>query len=413
VAWTQITRGAIRSSDGAAKGKPPAGHTEAFGREPSLHWDISAGPLTHTVGTNGVSDQGAAMKNHDPRQIEALSPMAHGPSLPASDRRGRCPLKPICRRGSTPPPCCGIVVFDMRSWLPEEALKGFRKAWQLERGARIGTQFPAAALVSAASARVVSVEHSMFRRVFPLSALLIASVSIVSAAGGGAAGGAGGAAGGGAHGSSGHGGSSFGKPAVVTARPGCLGAVAGVPFAGAPWPTPSPSKTNPSPTNGLAVEGTVQSNLPRLTPQDQRILAAIKQANEKLGTSVMGTTDGQVKNRQPSRPANVTSTNEGIQRRNNGPFRPLIPLAQSDSSAVKKTTDPRSVQGQPDVSHMSEESQRLAREIIRETDKLGKVGNSGSGDGRSQAQQESLTGPSDTNNPHRPTSTVGATSRSC
>jgi hypothetical protein len=253
----------------------------------------------------------------------------------------------------------------------------------------------------------------MFKRVFPLSALLIASVSIASAAGGGAAGGAGGVAGGGAHGSSGHGGSSFGKPAVVTARPGCLGAVAGVPFAGAPWPTASPSKTNPSPTNGLAVEGTVQSNpdLPRLTPQDQRILAAIKQANEKLGTSVMGTTNGQTKNRQPSRPANVIGTNEGIQRRNNGPFRPLIPLAQSDSSVVKETTDPRSVQGQPDVSHMSEESQRLAREIIRETDKLGKVANPGSGDARSQSQQDSLAGPSDTNGPHRPT--MVAASRAC
>jgi hypothetical protein len=86
------------------------------------------GPLTHTVGTNGASDQGAAMKNHDPWQLEALSPMAHGPSLPASDRRGRCPLRPICRRGSMPPSCCEIVVFDMRTWLPEEALKGFREA---------------------------------------------------------------------------------------------------------------------------------------------------------------------------------------------------------------------------------------------------------------------------------------------
>jgi hypothetical protein len=86
------------------------------------------GPLTHTVGTNGASDQGAAMKNHDPWQLEALSPIAHGPSLPASDRRGRCPLRPICRRGSMPPSCCEIVVFDMRTWLPEEALKGFREA---------------------------------------------------------------------------------------------------------------------------------------------------------------------------------------------------------------------------------------------------------------------------------------------
>jgi hypothetical protein len=27
-----------------------------------------------------------------------------------------------------PPSCCEIVVFDMRTWLPEEALKGFREA---------------------------------------------------------------------------------------------------------------------------------------------------------------------------------------------------------------------------------------------------------------------------------------------
>jgi hypothetical protein len=261
----------------------------------------------------------------------------------------------------------------------------------------------------------------MIKSVIPASALLLCS-AFAFAAGGGAGGGGGGAAGaaGGGHPSgAAHGGSHFGNPAVenntfpgVRARP-CLGTVAGVPFAGAPWPTASPSKTNPSPTNGLAVEGTVQSSpdLPRLTPQDERILAAIKQANERLGTSVMGTANGQTKTKQPSRPVNVIGTNEGLQRRNSGPFRPLVPPALSDSSAVKEMTDPRSIQGQPDVSHMSEESQRLAREIIRETDKLGKVANPGSGE--SQAQQDSLASPSHTNGPNRPTSTVGATSRSC
>jgi hypothetical protein len=265
----------------------------------------------------------------------------------------------------------------------------------------------------------------MMKSVIPASALLLCN-AFAFAAGGGAGGGGGGAAGaaGGGHPSgAAHGGSHFGNPAVennpfpsVTARPGCLGAVAGVPFAGAPWPT-APSKTNPSPTNGLAVEGTVQSSpdLPRLTPQDERILAAIKQANERLGTSVIGTTNGQTNNRQPSRPVNVIGTNEGIQRRNSGPFRPLVPLALGDSSAVKEATDPRSIQGQPDVSHMSEESQRLAREIIRETDKLGKVANPGSGDGRSQAQQAGPgTDPrSHTNGPHPPTSSMGASSGSC
>jgi hypothetical protein len=46
-----------------------------------------------------------------------------------------------------------------------------------------------------------------------------------------------------------------------------------------------------------------------------------------------------------------------------------------------------------DVNHMGEETQRLAREIIRETDKLGKVANPRSGNGRPQAQQDSLAGP--------------------
>jgi hypothetical protein len=261
----------------------------------------------------------------------------------------------------------------------------------------------------------------MIKSVIPASALLLCSAFAFAAGGGaGGGGGAAGAAGGSHPSGAAHGGSSFGNPAVenntfpgVRARSGCVGAVAGVPSTGAPWPMAPPSKTNPSPTNGLAVEGTVQSNpdLPRLTQQDERIIAAIKQANEKLG-AVGNPTNGRTKNRQPSRPANVIGTNEGIQRRNSGPLRPLAPPALSDSSAIKETTDPRSVQGKPDVSHMSEEAQRLAREIIRVTDKLGKVGNPGSGDGRSQAQQDSLAGPS-ANGPHRPTSTMGATSRSC
>ena len=254
----------------------------------------------------------------------------------------------------------------------------------------------------------------MFKRVFPLSALLIASVSIASAAGGGAGAGAGGAGGGGHPSGAAHRGSSFGNPGIENntfpggrARSPCIGAVAGVPTSGAPWPI-APATTNPSPTNGFAVDGTVQSNpdLPRLTQQDERTLAAIKQANEKLG-EVGNPTNGRT-DRQPSRPASVVGTNDGIQKRNSGPSRPLAPLALGDSSAVKETTDPRSIKGKPDVNHLSEESQRLAREIIQATDKLGKVGNPGgtpagpSGDNRS-----------DINGPNRFTTTAGATSRSC
>jgi hypothetical protein len=265
----------------------------------------------------------------------------------------------------------------------------------------------------------------MFKQVFRLSALLIASVSIASAAGGGAGGSAGGAAGGGAHGSGGPGKNSFGKPAVenstvrgLRARAPCIGAVAAIPTTGGPLPNAPPSKTNPSPTNGLAAGGTAQSNpdLPRLTQQDEGIIAAIKLANEKLG-EVGNPPHGRI-DRQPSRPASVTGTNDGIQRdgiqeRDSGRSRALGPLALGDSSAVKETPDARPIQGKPDVNHMSEETQRLAREIIRETDKLGKVANPGSGNGRPQAQQDSLVGPNGdlgrhTNGSHQPTNTMGA-----
>jgi hypothetical protein len=263
----------------------------------------------------------------------------------------------------------------------------------------------------------------MFKQVFRLSALLIASVSIASAAGGGAGGSAGGAAGGGAHGSGGHGGPSFGKPAlensafrVLRARSPCAGAVAVIPTTGGPLPEAPPTKTNPSSMNGSAVEATVQSapELPRLSQQDGRIIAAIKLANERLG-EVGNPPPGRI-DRQPSRPASVTGTNDGIQRRDSGRSRALGPLALGDSSVAKETPDPRSIQGKPDVNHMSEESQRLAREIIRETDKMGRVGNPG-GLGRTQPQGDSSVGPPsdlrrNATGPHRPTNAMGAASGS-
>ena len=152
-------------------------------------------------------------------------------------------------------------------------------------------------------------------------------------------------------------------------------------------------------------------DLPRLPQQDEGIIAAIKLANEKLG-EVGNPPQGRI-DRQPSRPASVTGTNDGIQRRDSGRSRALGPLALGDSSAVKETLDPRSIQGKSDANHMSEETQRLAREIIRETDKLGKVANPGSGNGRPQAQQDSLAGPHgdlgrNTTGSHQPTNTMGA-----
>jgi hypothetical protein len=74
-------------------------------------------------------------------------------------------------------------------------------------------------------------------------------------------------------------------------------------------------------------------------------------------------------------------------------------------------------QGKPDVARMSEEDQRLAREIIGETEKLGKIGNPGGSGARAQPQGAALTNPPsdvhrDTNGPHLPTNALGAASGS-
>jgi hypothetical protein len=180
----------------------------------------------------------------------------------------------------------------------------------------------------------------MIKSLIPASAVLLCS-AFALAAGGGAGGGVAGAPGvsGGGHPSgAAHRGSPFGNPGIenntfpgVRAPSPCIGAVAGVPTSGAPWPI-APATANPSPTNGSAIGGTVQSNpdLPRLTQQDERILAAIKQANEKLGE--VGNPPNGRTDRQPSRGADVMRTNDGIQRRDSGRSRPLAPLALGDSS---------------------------------------------------------------------------------
>jgi hypothetical protein len=260
----------------------------------------------------------------------------------------------------------------------------------------------------------------MIRSLVPAATVLFCS-AFAFAAGGGAAGGGAASGVGGAAGAAGAShpsgatrrGSSLANPIEnstspdVRARAPCIGAVAGVPTSGAPYPI-APATTTPSPTNGLAFDGTVQRNadLPRLTQQDERILAAIKQANEKLGQ--VGNPPNGRTDRQPSGTATVLSTKDGIQRRDSSRSHPLGPLALGDSSTAKETADLRSIQGKPDVNHMSEETQRLAREIVQGTEKLGRVGNpdgipAGSiGDGQS-----------DVNGPHRPVTTVRSTSRSC
>jgi hypothetical protein len=272
----------------------------------------------------------------------------------------------------------------------------------------------------------------MLKSVLSACALSLCS-AFAYAAGGAGAGGGGGAGGapGGAVGShtSGtprgapHGGGFFDNTGVENntlpaqrPRAGCAGAVAGVPTAGAPWPSAPQSRTNPPSMNGLAVQGAGQTNsgLPRMTQEDQRILAQIKQANDRLG-AVGNSTNGATENRQPYWSANDTTTNEATRRRNADPSRPLFPPAVRDSSDAKEANDPRSVESKPDVSYMSEQSQRLALEIIRDTEKLGKVGNPGGGDARSQAQPDLLasTGSDLASGPHRPTTAAGARPGSC
>jgi hypothetical protein len=264
----------------------------------------------------------------------------------------------------------------------------------------------------------------MINSVIPASVLLLCSTFAFAAGGaGGGVGGVAGAAGGSHPSGAAHRGSSFDNPANISpgarARSGCLGAVAGVPSSGAPWPVAPRPRTGPSATNEPAIEGATQSNpnLPRLSQQDQRIIAAIKQANDRLG-KVGNPTHGQTKNTQPGRTADVTGLRERVQRSDSGSFRPLIPPAQREPSEGEETTKRPSVQSKPDVSHMSEQSQRLAREVIRDTERLGKVGNPGSGDGRSQAQQDALAGSNanvggDTNGPRGPMNTTSAAPRSC
>jgi hypothetical protein len=130
----------------------------------------------------------------------------------------------------------------------------------------------------------------MIKTLVPAGAVLLCS-AFAFAAGGGAAGGGAGSGVGGAAGAAvgGHAsgaarrGSSVANPIEnstspnVRARAPCIGAVAGVPTSGAPYPT-APATTTPPPINGLAVDGIAHRNaeLPRLTQQDEQIVAAIK-----------------------------------------------------------------------------------------------------------------------------------------
>ena len=260
----------------------------------------------------------------------------------------------------------------------------------------------------------------MIRTAFLTGILLIGGLPGAIAAGGGAAG----SAGGGAHGGGGHvgAGSSFGKPAVgnnpfpgVTARPGCVGGIGGATSTGAPSPKALPSQLSPSPTTGSAVRGPLQSttDVPRLTQQDHRLLGEIKQANDRLG-QVGKPSGAPADGRQVGQTAGAVGSDTGSSR----PSPPAqTPPPQRDSSAVKNSTDRGLTQGKPDVVRMSEQDQRLAREIIRDTDRMGRIGNPTARVGTSHPQQGGQIGPGndlrrDTNGPHLPVNTMGAASGS-
>jgi hypothetical protein len=262
----------------------------------------------------------------------------------------------------------------------------------------------------------------VIKSTFLTGVLLVGSLPLAFAAGGGAAGGGATGATAGAHSSGGaHEGSSFGKPAVgnnpfpgVTARPGCVGGMAGATSTGAPSPMALPSQLTPSPTNGSAVKGQLRStpDVPRLTQQDQRLIGEIKQANEKLG---------QVGNSSstPSGDKQLGQHTAGIrgdlQRQESESPQPLPP-PQTDLSAAKESTDRGLVQAKPDVSRMGEQDQRLARDIIRETEKLGQIGNPHANVGGAQLQGVPVGAGSDvrrdTNGPPLPVNTMGAASGS-
>ena len=259
----------------------------------------------------------------------------------------------------------------------------------------------------------------MIRTAFLAGVLLFGGVPGAIAAGGGAAGSTGGGAhAGGVHG----GGSSFGKPAVgnnpfpgVTARPGCVGGIVGATSTGAPSPMALPSQLSPSPTNGSAVKGPLQSttDVRRLTGEDHRLLGEIKQANDRLGQVGKQPSGTSADGHQRSQSAGAAVTDTGASRPSPSP----LPPPPTDSSAVKSSTDRGLAQGKPDVARMSEQDQRLAREIIRDTEKMGRIGNPTGRVGTSQPQQGAQIGPGndlrrDTNGPHLPVNTMGAASGS-
>jgi hypothetical protein len=256
------------------------------------------------------------------------------------------------------------------------------------------------------------VENGM-KAVSAVGVLLLGGIAYAYGAGVGAAGAAGAGA---AHATAR--GSSFGRPGVannpfpgVTARPGCVGGIAGATSTGSPAPNAPPSLTSPSSANGSAVKGPLQStpDLPRLTQQDQRLLREIKYADDRLGR--VG--NPKVGDKRASGEPGMAGTSQDLRRETNLPRRSSMP-PPTQEAPVEASTDRASLHGKSDVSRLRERDQQLAREIKRETDKLGEVGNPGSHSTGSQVQgdYQAGTGGESRGVPHRPLNTMGAASGS-
>jgi hypothetical protein len=210
---------------------------------------------------------------------------------------------------------------------------------------------------------------------------LVSAISVLLLGGIVYAYGAGGGAGGAAGGHAAARGSSFGRPGVgnnplpgATPRPGCVGGITGATSTGSPAPNAPPSLTSPSPTNGSAVKGPLQStpNLPRLTEQDQRLLRKIKRTDDKLGE--VGNPKISDSSKRASGEPNMTGTREDLRQQTTLP-RPPSTLSQTEAPPVEVSPDKASLQGKSDVSLLRDRDQQLAREIKRSPDKLGEVVN--------------------------------------
>ena len=198
----------------------------------------------------------------------------------------------------------------------------------------------------------------------------------------------------------------------MTARPGCVGGIVGATSTGAPSPMALPSQLTPSPTNGSAVKGPLQSttNVPHLTQQDHRLLGEIKQANDRIG-HVANPSSAPAEGSQPRQSAGAVGSDISATRLS------PPPPPQTDTAAFKSSTDRGLAQGKPAVARMSEQDQRLAREIIRDTERMGRIGNPTGRVGTSQPQQGGQIGAGndlhrDTTGPHLPVNTMGAASGS-